>query len=197
LRGGRGAGLGALSATTTKRRVRGPSTMLRMVPLPASRGRISDPVLAARLSVRGLPTHAQKILPQTEAGSAAPGGAKVVAAPRGRVLPPARASGAARATGQSACANRLLRARCASRRSTAVSSPRRPARLGLKTALAPAAGSNHPRNGARFTGPSNKPPISLSPSAARASLQPPCLALSRNLSSMSARVSGSCAPPRI
>ena len=52
----------------------------------------------------------------------------------------ARASGAARATGQSACANRLLRARCASRRSTAVSSPRRPARLGSKTTLAPSAG---------------------------------------------------------
>ena len=55
----------------------------------------------------------------------------------------------------------------------------------------------HPRSGARFTAPSNKPPISFSASAARASLQPPCLALSRNLSSMSARVSGSCAPPRI
>ena len=40
------------------------------------------------------------------------------AAPRGRMLPLARASGAARATGRSACANRLLRARCASRRST-------------------------------------------------------------------------------
>src|ERR1700689_3725684 len=79
--------------------------------------------------------------PRTEAGRAAPGGAKVVAAPRGRMLPLARASGAARATGQSACANRLLRARCASRRSTAVSRLRRPARLGLKTALAPSAGS--------------------------------------------------------
>ena len=55
----------------------------------------------------------------------------------------------------------------------------------------------HPRNPARFTGPSNNPPISFSASAARASVQPPCLALSRNLSSMSARVSGSCAPPRI
>ncbi len=63
-----------------------------------------------------------------------------MAAPRGRMLPLARASGAARATGQSAYANRLLRARCASRRSTAVSSPGRPARLGLETALAPAAG---------------------------------------------------------
>ena len=44
---------------------------------------------------------------------------KVVAAPRGRMLPLARASGAARATERSACANRLLRARGASRRSTA------------------------------------------------------------------------------
>ena len=41
------------------------------------------------------------------------------AAPRGRMLPLARASGAARATERSACANRLLRARGASRRSTA------------------------------------------------------------------------------
>ena len=90
--------------------------------------------------------------PPNISGGAAPGGAKVVAAPRGRVLPLARASGAARATGQSACENRLLRARCASRRSTAVSSPRRPARLGLKTALAPMAG-NLPGHGlyrARF-----------------------------------------------
>src|SRR5579862_654808 len=42
------------------------------------------------------------------------------AAPRGRMLPLARASGAARATERFACANRLLRARCASRRSTAI-----------------------------------------------------------------------------
>ncbi|MGD0023733.1 MAG: hypothetical protein ABSC37_03750, partial [Xanthobacteraceae bacterium] len=41
------------------------------------------------------------------------------ATPRGRMLPPARASGVARATERSACANRLLRARGASRRSTA------------------------------------------------------------------------------
>jgi hypothetical protein len=40
------------------------------------------------------------------------------ATPRERALPPARASGVARATDQSACANRLLRARCTSRRST-------------------------------------------------------------------------------
>jgi hypothetical protein len=45
---------------------------------------------------------------------------KVVATPRERMLPPARAPGAARATERSACANRLLRARGASRRSTAV-----------------------------------------------------------------------------
>ena len=42
------------------------------------------------------------------------------ATPRGRMLPLARASGVARATARSACANRLLRARGASRRSTAV-----------------------------------------------------------------------------
>src|SRR5580658_655329 len=42
------------------------------------------------------------------------------AAPRERMLPPAHASGAARATERSAYANRLLRARGASRRSTAV-----------------------------------------------------------------------------
>jgi hypothetical protein len=40
------------------------------------------------------------------------------ATPRERMLPLARASGAARATDKFACANRLLRARCASRRST-------------------------------------------------------------------------------
>jgi len=42
------------------------------------------------------------------------------------MLPPAHASGVARATDRSAYANRLLRARCASRRSTtiAVLSPR-------------------------------------------------------------------------
>src|SRR5271170_8160343 len=61
------------------------------------------------------------------------------ATPRGRMLPPAHASGVARATERSACANRLLRARGASRRSTAAlvedgrpSSP--------KTALAPPSG---------------------------------------------------------
>jgi hypothetical protein len=42
------------------------------------------------------------------------------ATPRGRMLPPAHASGVARATERSACANRLLRARCASRRSTTI-----------------------------------------------------------------------------
>ena len=42
------------------------------------------------------------------------------ATPRGRMLPLARASGVARATERSACANRLLRARGASRRSTAI-----------------------------------------------------------------------------
>ncbi len=41
------------------------------------------------------------------------------ATPRGRMLPLARASGVARATGQSPCEDRLLRARGASRRSTA------------------------------------------------------------------------------
>ncbi len=45
------------------------------------------------------------------------------ATPRGRMLPLVRASGVARATERSACANRLLRARGASRRSTA--NPRR------------------------------------------------------------------------
>ena len=77
---------------------------------------------------------------------------------------------------------------------------RRPRISGAPLARCTASGERlrrHPRNGARLTGPSNKPPISFSASAARASLQPPCLALSRNLSSMSARVSGSCAPPRI
>src|SRR5580698_12438 len=99
---------------------------------------VSNPVLAARLRVRALLQAFTNDLPEGRHG--APGGAKVVAAPRGRMLPLARASGAARATGQSACANRLLRARCASRRSTAVSLSRRPARLGSKTALAPAVG---------------------------------------------------------
>ena len=112
-------------------------------PSPASRGRISNPVLAARLRVRALPKLRQRISPNVS-GDGAPGGAKVVAAPRGRMLPLARASGAARATGRSACANRLLRARGASRRSTAVSLPRRPARLGLKTALAPSVGLSLP-----------------------------------------------------
>ena len=55
------------------------------------------------------------------------------------MLPLARASGAARATGRSACANRLLRARGASRRSTAVrANGCRPPPAG--TALAPPAG---------------------------------------------------------
>ena len=56
LRGGRGAGLDALSATTTKRRVRRPlPTMLRMVPpLPLRAGRTQAIVLAARLRVRAL-----------------------------------------------------------------------------------------------------------------------------------------------
>jgi hypothetical protein len=48
---------------------------------------------------------------------------KVVATPRGRMLPPARASGAARATERSAYTNRLLRARGASRRSTTALAP--------------------------------------------------------------------------
>jgi hypothetical protein len=48
---------------------------------------------------------------------------KIVATPRGRMLPLARASGVARATERSACANRLLRARGASRRSTAALAP--------------------------------------------------------------------------
>jgi hypothetical protein len=48
------------------------------------------------------------------------------AAPRERMLPPARASGAARATGQFPRENRLLRARGASRRSTARLLPSRP-----------------------------------------------------------------------
>ena len=47
------------------------------------------------------------------------------ATPRGRMLPPAHASGVARATERSACANRLLRARCASRRSTTIAALRR------------------------------------------------------------------------
>ena len=63
--------------------------------------------------------------------------------------------------------------------------------------LAAIRNDNYPRNAARLTGPPNRPAISFSAPAARASLQPPCLALSTNLSSTSARVSGSCAPPRI
>jgi hypothetical protein len=54
------------------------------------------------------------------------------ATPRGRMLPPAHASGVARATEQSACANRLLRARCASRRSTTIAVPRRGCRPPLR-----------------------------------------------------------------
>ena len=181
---------------------------------------------------------------------------KAVATPRGRMLPPARASGVARATERSACANRLLRARCASRRSTAVRAgagrprtdrtrPCRPASPGWRPLrarlvrhvtkretivngsvtnyfpvipgrapggeprarhraghfgpdpLATIRNDDYPRNAARLTGPPNRPAISFSAPAARASLQPPCLALSTNLSSTSARVSGSCAPPRI
>ena len=63
------------------------------------------------------------------------------ATPRGRMLPLARASGVARATERSACANRLLRARGASRRSTAAlagAAGRRPPPL--RTALAPSVG---------------------------------------------------------
>src|SRR3984893_2892338 len=61
------------------------------------------------------------------------------ATPRGRMLPLARASGVARATGQFACANRLLRARCASRRATAVSATTVD-RRSVKPALAPPTG---------------------------------------------------------
>jgi len=56
---------------------------------------------------------------------------------------------------------------------------------------------SHPRSAARLTGPLNRPPISFSAAAARASLQPPCFTFSKNFCSISARVSGSCAPPRI
>ena len=56
LRGGRGAGLDALSAMTTKRRVRGPLHHASHGPPPPLRGGgQSNPVLAARLSARGLP----------------------------------------------------------------------------------------------------------------------------------------------
>jgi hypothetical protein len=54
------------------------------------------------------------------------------ATPRGRMLPPAHASGVARATERSACANRLLRARCASRRSTTIAVLRRGCRPPLR-----------------------------------------------------------------
>ena len=115
-----------------------PSPSLRSTS-PRARGEVAKPSRSRGASER--PRFAEATLKNSPppCGGAAPGGAKVVAAPRGRMLPLARASGAARATGQSACANRLLRARCASRRSTAASSPGRPARLGLETALAPAA----------------------------------------------------------
>ena len=65
--------------------------------------------------------------PRTQAGSAAPGGAEVVAAPRGRMLPLARASGALRLP----ALHRGFFAQAAGR-------------LGLKTALAPTAGLSQP-----------------------------------------------------
>jgi hypothetical protein len=84
--------------------------------------------ISRRVGVRALPK-VQGTLPQRGEMERreAPGS---WAAPRERMLPPARASGAARATGQFPRENRLLRARGASRRSTAVvakrSSPHRP-----------------------------------------------------------------------
>ena len=82
--------------------------------------RTCSPILAARfVCVRVLPkaTLTKSLLKRGVERREAPGS---WATPRGRMLPPAHASGVARATEQSACANRLLRARCASRRSTTI-----------------------------------------------------------------------------
>ena len=53
------------------------------------------------------------------------------------------------------------------------------------------------RSRASSTRPLNKVPSRLNASTARSSLQPPCRVLSKNFCSISARVSGSCAPPRM
>ena len=58
-------------------------------------------------------------------------------------------------------------------------------------------GDTYLRSPASSTRPSNKEPSRLSASTARSSLQPPCRALSKNFCSISARVSGSFAPPRM
>src|ERR1700722_426866 len=55
----------------------------------------------------------------------------------------------------------------------------------------------YPRSGVRSIGPLNKAPSDFKTPAARSALQPPCLALSMNFSSTSARVSGAGTPPRI
>jgi hypothetical protein len=55
----------------------------------------------------------------------------------------------------------------------------------------------YPRSGTRSTDPSRSRLVEARTAAARSALQPPWLALSRNFCSMSTRVSGSCAPPRM
>jgi hypothetical protein len=90
--------------------------MLRMVPLPRYRGGGCTTPFSRCICIRVISTHTASrsrwsVMERREA----PGS---WATPRERALPPARASGVARATDQPACANRLLRARCASRRST-------------------------------------------------------------------------------
>ena len=93
-----------------------PSTALRAVPLPRFAG--ADKAIRSRDAFA--PEFCRSISQLPERGGVerreAPGS---WATPRGRMLPLARVSGVARATGRSACANRLLRARGASRRSTA------------------------------------------------------------------------------
>ena len=83
----------------------------------------------------------------TRVSSGAPGGAGSWATPRGRMLPPAHASGVARATERSACANRLLRARCASRRSTTIAVLRRGCRPPPREFRSRSAGGRHRQAG--------------------------------------------------
>src|SRR5262249_41694365 len=54
----------------------------------------------------------------------------------------------------------------------------------------------YPRNDERSMRPLYNVPISFNAASACALLQPPCSALSRNLSTTSCRVNGSWAPPR-
>jgi hypothetical protein len=119
-------------ATTTKRRVRRPlhhgslATRAPVVPLPRFAG-AEKIAISRRLRARVLPKPRSRKAKRTKSHARverreAPGS---WATPRGRMLPPAHASGVARATEQSACANRLLRARCASRRSTTIAVLRR------------------------------------------------------------------------